>query len=178
MTCNTANKNYLQASKFQLQFDRLPDVSFFCKRANIPGISVPGNMRPTPFTDLQVPGDKVIFETFDVYFAINETLSPWKEIFEWMIGMGFPENFDQYANLKNLRPQQLMAALKDNNITPQYSDGQLSVYSNKNNPLVKVKYVDCFPTFLSSIDLDVEATADEIVIGRASFIYSYYTFII
>lgn len=176
MPCNTANKNLLQASKFQLVFDRLPDMSFFCQTASIPGIHLPENIRSTPFVDMKQAGDKIIFDTLEISFLVNENLSPWKEVFAWIQGLGFPETFDQYNNLANLRPSNAIGNIIPSDLSPpQYSDGNLTIYSNKNNPLVTVSFKDLFPTALSSIDLDVRSSAGEqVTTASASFLYSYY----
>jgi hypothetical protein len=58
----------------------------------------------------------------------------------------------------------------------QYSDAALTLYTNKNNPNVRVKFKDCFPVALGSIEYDVEKSAETPVTCSASFRYSLYEF--
>jgi hypothetical protein len=175
MSCNEGiNKNLLQGSKFKLNFDRLPDVSFFCTEANIPGISLSENPRTTPFVDYSVAGDKITYSSLQITFLVNENLSPWREVHDWIRGLGFPTNFDEYNNLPNLQKAIMRSALQSEVGTPQYSDGILSVYTNKNNPVVSISFKDLYPISISSIELATKMTAEDVITGTATFQYMYY----
>ena len=179
MSCNEdLNKNLLQGSKFKLNFDRLPDVSFFCTSVNIPGLSLSENMRATPFVDYAIAGDKLTYEKLEITFLINENLSPWKEVHDWMRGLGFPTNFDEYKNLAALQASKLYPGLSTlGTEAPQYSDGRLSIFTNKNNPVVTISFKDLYPVEISSIDFATKMTAEDIISGTARFAYMYYDFV-
>lgn len=170
ISVNPKNQNLAQASKFLLSFDRLPDMTFFCKTANIPGISLPSLIQTTPFIDAPIPGDKIVYDKFDIEFLLDEDLFSWTSIHDWLIGLGKPENFDQY---KNLSLQQKLQISKIGN-KPQYSDAILTAYTNKNNPVLQIKFVDLFPISLSSIQFDTGVSAETILTGRATFSFTNY----
>ena len=166
------NQNLAQSAKFQLNFSRLPYVTFFCMAANIPGISLEPLPHKTLFVQLYVPGDKIMYENLEVKFIVDEDYRSWQSVHDWIRGMTFPENFQEYDNLKLQSRNQLTI-----NKTPQYSDAILSVYTNKNNPHIRVQYIDCFPVSLSSIEFDTENDADHIIYATASFKFAYYNLI-
>lgn len=159
-------------------FDRLPDVSFFCTEVNIPGLSLSENTRATPFIDYKLAGDKITYSPLEVTFLINETLSPWKDVHDWMRGLGFPTNFDEYKNLSALQAAKLYPGLANfSTESPQYSDGRLAIFTNKNNPVVTISFKDLYPIEISSIDFGTKMTAETTISGTARFAFMYYDFV-
>lgn len=178
MSCNEdINKNLLQGSKFKLNFDRLPDVSFFCTEVNIPGLSLSQNERSTPFIDFTVAGDKITYTPLEVTFLLNENLSPWREVHDWMRGLGFPTDFAEYKNLSALQAAKAYGGLLNfGSEAPQYSDGTLTIYTNKNNPAFRIAFKDLYPVEISPIQFATKMTAEDVITGTAKFAFIYYNF--
>lgn len=173
---NPSNESFAQSSKFKLTFDRLPHVTFFCQSLEIPGLSVSNATYATPFVDLPVPGDKVSYDSLNINFIIDEDYKAWISVHDWLRGLGFPESFAEYRNLKELsnslgKPRNSLREDK-----PQYSNAILSLFTNKNNPNLRLKFFDVFPISLSSIPLNVQMSAEEVLVGNAQFKFSYYNF--
>jgi hypothetical protein len=179
MSCNEdLNKNLLQGSKFKLVFDRLPEVSFFCTEVNIPGLSLSQNERSTPFIDYTVAGDKITYTPLEITFLLNENLSPWREVHDWIRGLGFPTNFAEYTNLSALQAAKMYAGLNlSGSEKPQYSDGRLTIYTNKNNPALTISFKDLYPVEISPIQFASKMTADEVIAATAKFAFIYYDFL-
>jgi hypothetical protein len=121
----------------------------------------------TPFVEIYSPGEKAIYDIMNVTFAIDEKMSSWLEIHNWIRGMTFPENFEDY---KNLSKQSKYA----NKIQPQFSDATLTVYSSSFTPLVRFNFFDAFPTSLSSFVLSTQDTPDNVLTADASIRFTYY----
>ena len=173
ISSNPTNTNLAQASKFQLSFDRLPYLTYFCTKVNLPGISFGEATQQTPFIDAPVPGDKMVYDPLDISFLIDEPLWAWTTIQDWMKGMAFPENFEQYKNL-NLQ-QRIM--LRGTNQQPQYSDAILTVMTNKNNPVLQIQFSQIFPVSISGIEYDTALSAEHIVTAHATFRFTNYEII-
>lgn len=173
---NPTNIDLKQSTKFRLTFDRLPGMEFFCQNANLPGVSVSEIQRNTPFVDLYVPGEKLIYDTLNITFLIDEELFAWTEIHDWLRGLTFPTDFKEYANLA----RQADKTLSRNNFglidKPQYSSAILTLYSNKNNPNLRIKFVDIFPTSVSTVIFSTQDTAENVLTADASFRFSYYDY--
>lgn len=171
-------RDIAQYSKFKLIFDRVPNVTFFCKSVNLPGIINAEVRVETPFSAFIVPGDKTDFGTLDVNFLVDVNYESWKEVYNWITGLTFPKDFNQYRDLQLQKNVLLTGATGKTGIPTgsQYSDATLTIYTNRNNPNIRIKYKSCFPVTLGSIDFDVEKTADEPVTCSASFRYSLYEF--
>lgn len=163
--CNT---DILQSAKFIFSIPRLTSTQFFCQSANIPGISTEPKYQPTTFLDLAIPGDKIQFGQLDVEFLLDEELQSWNAISEWMRGIAFPENFEEYKNLKHL------SRFSENVQFPQYADAELIVLSSTNKQTVKVQFKDLFPISLSGINFDVRLGSDTIMTASATFKYKRY----
>lgn len=174
ITRNPQNLDLLQSTKFRLSFGRLPGITYFCQSANFPGLSITEVQRSTPFVDLYVAGEKLVYDTFNVTFLVDEDLQTWTEIHDWMRGLTFPTNFKEYLDLsKNTLGSNVRGST---GAKPQYSDAILTMYTNKNNPNFRIKLHDLFPTSLSSILVNTSDTAENIVVSDATFRFSYYDY--
>ena len=172
ITRTPANRDILQSTKFKLNFSRLPGMMFFCQTANLPGISLTEIMRNTPFVDLYVPGEKAIYDTLNVTFLVDEDLVAWQAIHDWIRGMTFPVDFQEYANLDKLSKESIFR--KGARLPVQYSDASMTIFTNKNNPNIRVEYKDLFPTTLGGLQFSSMDSAENIITVDASFRYSYY----
>jgi len=164
-----------QGNKFALSFDRIANTIFQCTSTSIPGVSLPPKEQPTPFVNLHVPGNKIEFAPLEVDFIIDNQYNSWYDIFIWLMGEGFPESFQQYADLaKNSvrRP----GFPPTTGVRPAYSDATVIIFTNKNNPQIRMQFFDCFPTELSTVHIGYDMDANQILKAKATFFYSYYTF--
>ena len=176
LTRNPNNVDLLQSTKFRITFGRLPGVVYFCQQANLPGVSLTEIPRPTPFTELYIPGEKMMYDTLNISFLVDEDLFSWKGIHDWMRGITFPTDFKEYLNLQQQYSQiQRPTTAKPENLN-QYTEAILTIHTNKNNPNIRVKFFDVFPTSLSTIIFNTTETAENIIIADATFRFTYYDF--
>ena len=70
------NRNFLSPTGFKFILNRAPKVAFFSNSANIPSLELGSAVQTTYLKDLDIPGDKIVFEDFSK--AINKT----KEMFK------------------------------------------------------------------------------------------------
>ncbi len=169
MPAQPQDTNFLQSTKFLLTFSRVPNVQYFCQSVNLPGVSMQAAEQETPFVKIYRPGDKMEFEDFTIDFLVDEDLLSWLEIFKWIQGMTFPENFEQYRNLRNL------SRYTQNKTEPQYSDGTLNILTALNNANIQVNFIDMFPIGLSSIHFNSTDENTTTLSATATFRYTYYT---
>ena len=164
--CNT---DLLQSSKFILSFPRIIATQFFCQVVNIPDITVINNpVQPTPFKDLNIPGDKLNYQDLTIVFQIDEELNSWTIVYDWLKGITFPHDFGEYKNLDNL-------SRFSDKIYPQYADAELKILSTVNKPLINISFKDCFPVFLSGFSMDIRDNAEKIITASATFRYKDFT---
>jgi hypothetical protein len=171
---NPSNRDILQSTKFKLNFTRLPGLTFFCQTVNLPGVSLTEIARTTPFVDLYVPGEKLVYETLNMTMLVNEDMTDWEAIHDWIRGMTFPREFEEYAKMGDKFRDTQIRRNSGVKIPVQYSDASMTIYTNKNNPQIRVSYKDCFPTSLSGVMFSSLDSAENVITCESSFRYSYY----
>jgi hypothetical protein len=170
LTRNPSNPNFLQPNKFTLNFSRLPNTQFFCQSLSVPGISLSEVPQNTPFVDLYLPGEKAIYDLLNVTFFVDEELTAWREIHDWIRAMTFPTDFAEYRNLGRLSKS---AGVRES-LKPQYSDASITLLSSSNKPYFRFKFYDVFPTTLSTFIMSATDSPDSQMTADGTFRYSYY----
>ena len=174
--------DYSSPTQFRFMINQLPKVQFFTTAANIPDISLGEAVIPTPYKDIPIMGDKLTFGNLDVSFIVDEYLENYITIHNWLIGIGFPKNRTQFSSFrtdssnnptsaKNVSVDAVGIATADRGL---YSDATLTILSNKNNPLVEVRYSDLFPVSLSGLNYSQESTDVTYQTAQISFRYKLY----
>mgnify|MGYP001219080293 CR=1 FL=1 len=153
--------NQLNVVSFQTNFHRLPNTNYFCQRIDIPAINLGVAVNPTPFSDVSIAGDKLAFEQFAMNFIVNEDLSNYFEIYNWLIALGFPDNHEQFV----LKHSNFNTSIKDKTT----SDMNVVINTNKSNPNYIINFKEVFPVSLGSLSLDAAATSMEPLVVDATF---------
>ena len=174
--------DYSSPTQFRFMINQLPKVQFFTTAANIPDISLGEAVIPTPFKNIPLMGDKLTYGNLEVSFIVDEFLENYITIHNWLIGIGFPKTRTQFSSFrsdtsnnptsaKTVSPDTVGAATPDRGM---YSDATLTILSNKNNPLVEVRYSDIFPVSLSALSYSQDATDVTYQTAEISFRYKLY----
>ena len=176
--------DYTSPTQFRFILNQIPKVQFFVQTANIPGISLGEAVIPTPYKDIPYVGDKVTYENLSIQFIVDEHLENYIEMHNWMIGIGFPKSRQQFTYFRSTTSNTSNAAGKAQTdigkvgLTvperPLYSDATLSILSNKNNPLVEIRFSDCFPVSLSGLDYTQQVSDVEYLTASVDFRYKLY----
>ena len=85
------NRNFLAPTGFQFNLKRSPKVAFFCNEANIPDLNLGVAIQANYLRDIPTPGDKIEFGDLSLRFLVDEDLSNYMEIQNWIRGLGYPE---------------------------------------------------------------------------------------
>ena len=184
-TRQPAKLDYASPIQFRFKCTKLPEVEFTCQTANIPGISLGGAIQPTPLIDIPIPGDKISFQSLDINFLVDENLNNYKEIHDWLIGIGFPQNYTQFQNLQADGSDRFPGSTRSTAATgtsiPQplseggtYSDATLTVLNSKNIAKTEIRFQNIYPTSLGSLSYDVKLTDVDYLQASVSFAYMYY----
>jgi hypothetical protein len=157
-------KNTLLENKFAFELSRIPHVKYFMTKTTLPGLSIASIDQPTMFRTLRQPGTKAEFDqNFTLEFDVDVDLQNWIEIFRWMRGLSFPDEFQQYKDLKTSNN-----AWQDN--ARVVSDGRLILYTNRFTQNMNIVFTDMFPINLSPLQL--QSTSSEVLTASATFAYS------
>ena len=181
--------DYASPTQFKFQITKLPKVEYFCTAANVPGISLANTTQPTPLADIPIPGETITFSDLEVTFLVDENLENYREIHGWMYGLGFPAARTQFANLVSAgrdrfpNPGKQSASTDAGKVKygaeplgPVFSDATLNILTSKNNANIEVRFSDVFPSSLSGLQYDQQATDVDYLTATVSFKYKIYEF--
>lgn len=134
--------NYLSPVSFKVAIDRLPNIEFFTQKFTSPSISMSPVEQLSPLHRMYQTGDRLEYSEFELSFVVDENMNNYREILNWMEGLGSPENSDQFKNLKDSKYGTV-------------SDITVIVENSARNNNLKFTFSDCFPISISGVNLDV-----------------------
>jgi len=165
------NRNFLSPTGFKFILNRAPKVAFFSNSANIPSLELGSAVQTTYLKDLDIPGDKIVFEDFSLRFLVDEDLKNYMEIQNWIRGLGFPESLNEIRELQKGNPNIETSSSGGMDI---YSDGTLTVLGSSMRPNFLVKFSDLYPYSLSTLNFDATETDVDYFTADVSFKYTVY----
>ena len=176
--------DYLSPTQFKFNIHQLPKVEFFCTAANIPAISLGEAVFPTPYKEIPVMGDTLTYDNLSISFIVDENLENYIELHNWLIGIGFPKNRNQFSNFRSSTSSSPIATQGVSNdigdVKPStsargmFGDAILTTLTNKNNPVVEARFQDLYPVSLGALDFTQTATDVEYITVTADFSYKLY----
>ena len=168
------NKSILNRNNFRLLVDKIPTVEYYVRTVNIPGVQFGETVQSAGVgLDAFFPGDKATFDTLEVSFLVDEDLGNFIEIYNWIdsiVPLSDPALYGSFTG--TARDNRNRLASVDNDLN-QYSDITLVINTNKNIPNRYIRFHECFPTALGSIELESGADAEPALVN-VSFRFSYY----
>ena len=166
------NRNFLSPTGFKFSLKRSPKVAFFCNQANIPDLNLGVAIQPSYLKDIDTPGDKIVFGDLNIRFLVDENLENYMEIQNWIRGLGYPENLQQFADLQN---QGLIRGNYTQDRQNIYSDGTLQVLTSSSIPNFQVVFKDLFPYSLGTLTFDATQTDVQYFTADVGFKYTIYS---
>jgi len=159
------NRNFLSPIGFQFALNKVPKATFFSNSARIPDITLGTAIQPVYLKNIDVPGDKLQYGDFNLRFLVDENLTNYMSIHNWLTGIGFPENAGQF---KEATTDSLTGRRDQEEI---FSDGSLSILNSNYRTTAVVKFKDLFPISLTS--LEFEATDTDVNYFTAEVVFKY-----
>jgi len=161
------NRNFLSPVGFKFTLSKEPKAAFFCNSAKIPEITLGTELQPTYLKDLDIPGNKILYQDLSIRFLVDENMQNYMSIHNWITGLGFPETPQQYEDLTT--NDQGLRDPKE-----AFSDGSLYILNSNYNTTAVVKFKDLFPISLSSLEFNSTATDVQYFTADVSFKYTVY----
>ena len=165
-----AGLNPLSPNGFNFSISKVPNVTFFCQQASLPGITLGDPTFSTPFSTQPLPGDTLSYDPLTVQFLIDEEMLNYNIIYNWIVALGFPESYSQYTTLLGNDTVQYDELAKN------YSDATLQILDSNNNPIRSVTFYDVFPTTLETLTFASTNDGVNYMIGSATFKFGLYKF--
>ena len=111
------------------------------------------------------------FGALDVTFRIDEDLKNYKEIYNWLIGLGFPDNFEQRTAIARAKNPGVAS------VGEIFSDASLLISTSAYKTNISIDFVDAYPVSLSTLAFNIATTDIEYLEATASFVYRRYNIV-
>ena len=171
------NRNFLAPTGFKFLVSRAPKISYFGNQVNVPALTLGIANQPSYLKDIPRPGEKIDFEDLTLTFLVDEDLTNYMEIQNWIRGIGFPESLDQIYDFQQDDTLTVMNKALRNQGINLYSDGSLLILNNVNLPKFKVTFDGMFPYYLSTLTFDATQSDLEYFTAQVSFKYNIYNIV-
>ena len=176
--------DYADPTKFKFSIQKLPKVEFFTTAANLPGINLGESIFPTPFKQVPVMGDDLTFDNLEIEFIVDAQLENYRELHQWLVGIGFPKARTQFSSFRRDEAQAFptVESVKGDVTNPgtpagiqaMFGDATLTVMTAKNNPVMEVRFSDLYPVALSGLSFNQQETDVTYLTATATFTYKLY----
>lgn len=134
----------LNETRFTFSVHSTPKVSYSCVSVSLPGVNLRVVDAPFPNTTEFYPGIRADFSDLALEFLIDQNMENYLEMWKWIEAMAFPEDIVQRRQWLEKAPTNVGLNL----IAKAMVDCTLFVYTTQYNPLLEIRFFDCFPTGL------------------------------
>ena len=173
LTCPVPeNINPLSPNGFLFSVQKLPKLNYFAQEVQLPGITLGAPEFGNSFAIQPIPGDTLTYDSLNVRFLIDEDMENFRQIHDWIVALGFPENYDQYINFISQDTRQLT-----NELAKNYSDCTLQILGSNNVAVQTLQFIDCFPITLTSLQFMSTNSDVQYLVGDVTFRFGYYRFL-
>lgn len=176
--------DYADPTKFKFSITKLPKVEFFTTAANLPGINLGEAVLPTPFKQVPVMGDDLTFDNLEITFLVDEKLENYRELHQWLVGIGFPKSRTQFSSFKKDEattfptPTSVTGDSRNtgtpSGVQAMFGDATLTIMTSKNNPVIEVRFSDLYPVALSGLAFNQQESDVTYLTATATFTYKLY----
>lgn len=159
------NTEFLSPLGFNFGIKKLPNTNYFVQAVNVPSVQGTDTQFPNPFVNLPTIGDRLNYSEFQLSFKVDEDMTNYIELYDWLLQLHFPEDFAQAKNIYD----------KQNNVDfladGPYSDATLTILNSAMNPNVEVIFEDAYPIALSDLQFSTTAGSVDYIECQATFRY-------
>lgn len=145
----------LSANKFFVVINRFPKINFYTQRIPIPNVTLGSSIYYTnQDVDIKVPGDKIEYDDLILSLLMDENLSGYIEIYDWLRACANSE-LEEKDDL--------------------YSTLSIIFLTNNSQKNITFKFHNCFPYAIGGSGIDVSESEDQPLTMDVIFKYSHFT---
>jgi hypothetical protein len=164
-----ANKNFLSPLSFKFFVKKTPNVNWFVQSVTLPSIVLPKTEVSNPFINYPAGGDHLTFGDLEITFRVDEDMSNYIELYNWLQAMGFPDNFDQYKAIAPKTRNRITGLNDSANGLGVFSDASLMVLTSAMNPNIEITFIDLYPISISPLQFNTQLENVNYIEAQASF---------
>lgn len=170
--------NLLSPNGFKFSILKLPDVTYNLQQVTLPTMSLGDYDMTNLFATLPIPGNRLSYDPLTIQFLVDEEMRNYISIYNWMIGLGVPESFDQYKSFISAKDASTLDGFATTSeIYKHYSTATLQILGSNNVAVKTIQFNDVFPISIESLTFQSTSTDVNYFVASATFRFSYYQFL-
>ena len=150
-------QNNLSALSYKIKIAGAKNLEMRCQSVQLPGINLGTAGIATPFLMMQEPGTISYGGSLGITFLVGENLTDYLEVYNWMIGLGTPDGFNQPYDRK-------------------FSDASVFILNSSYKPIFNVRFTQLFPLSISPIEFSSTLTDVQYITAQATFNFDRFYF--
>lgn len=158
--------NFLQTAGFQLVLPRFPSAQYFSTDFVLPAVQLPAATMATPYSNMPLAGDKPVFDEMTFSFMVDEHMTNYEEIFNWIKSIGYAASHADYNRYTN----------KDKHQPLGEQDAKVILMTNKGNPVRTITFYDAIPVGLSPLQFSTQDPDTSYIKASVTMAYTYFDF--
>ena len=132
---------------------------------------------------IPILGDKITYDNLTISFLVDEHLENYISLHEWITCNRFPKSRSQFSEFRSTTsntPTTTQGISRDiGEVKPSvpsslFGDATLTILTNKNNPIVEVRFSDVYPVSLGALEYNQNETDVNYLTVSADFDYKLY----
>lgn len=156
--------NFLENNRFLLVIPSFESTRFFSQSFELPSLALPSATAESPFSRMALAGDKVGFNPITFEFIVDENMTNYQEIFEWIMNIGYVKSFDDFENYRLKTRQQPLGE----------QDIKIVLLDSKNQPMKTFTFMNAIPISLSGSSISTQVNETQYVRASVTFDFDYF----
>ncbi len=167
MVVTPTNPNLLNDKGARMVLKRAPNLVYFVQKVRIPSLRIGVATQWAPMDQMPWPGDTLYRDDFSVSFKINEDMTNYLEMWDWMVRSVAPDRPEQYRSL--------VGSAKTQRASDLFSDVTVMVPGSSYRPNIEFRLEDAFPMGLESLDFTTDGQEVGFLDSTVTFRYRHFT---
>tara|TARA_E500000318_G_scaffold31802_1_gene31625 strand:+ start:930 stop:1442 length:513 start_codon:yes stop_codon:yes gene_type:complete len=150
--------NQLLETYFLFNMTKVPAMSYFCQRVNLPSLNLEGIEQPSRYgARIFKAGDAYNHEDLTIEFLVDEKMQNWLEIHDWLRSCANYKDSKEYV---------------DDSI--HTTGAELLILNSSYKPQFAVEFNSVIPTSISGLQFDSTTQDPQALVATATFKFTTY----
>lgn len=153
--------NQLLETYFLFNMQKVPTMTYFCQKVNLPAINLEGIEQPTRYgSRVFKAGDAYSHDDLIIEFLVDEKMENWLELHDWLRSCANYKDTNEY---------------EDDSI--HTTGAELLILNSAYQPQHAVEFSNVIPTSVSGLQFDSTTQDPQAMIATATFKFTTYDII-
>lgn len=162
-----SNPNLLGDKGSRMVLTRIPDLVYYTQIIRVPSLRIGTTQQWSPMDQMPWPGDTLYRDDFTVRFKVNEDMTNYMAIWDWMVRSVAPDSPNQYKSL--------IAGARSQRASDLFSDVTVVIPNSAYGANVELRLQDAFPVSLDGFEFQTVGEEINFVDASVTFRFRHFT---